>query len=87
MIGVDKIEDMRRRARRSEPIVSIARTAGVSEPTARKYARMGDLSPEPPRRRRRMIMSRAKCGNRQSELSTSTWLNASWARCTAAGLW
>jgi hypothetical protein len=40
MIGVDKIEDIRRRARRSEPIVSIARHVGVSEPTVRKHARM-----------------------------------------------
>ena len=51
MIGVDKIEDIRRRARRGEPIAAIARAVGVSEPTARKYARMDDLSPEPPRRR------------------------------------
>ena len=51
MIGMDKIEDIRRRARRGEPIASIARAVGVSEPTARKYARMDDLSPEPPRRR------------------------------------
>ena len=52
MIGVDKTGDMRRRARRGEPIAAIARAAGVSEPTARKYARMEDLSPEPPRRRK-----------------------------------
>ena len=52
MIGVDKIEDIRRRARRGEPIAAIARAVGVSEPTARKYARMDDLSPEPPRRRK-----------------------------------
>ena len=51
MIGVDKIEDIRRRARVGESIASIARAVGVSEPTARKYARMEDLSPEPPRRR------------------------------------
>ena len=51
MIGVDKTGDMRRRARRGEAIASIARAVGVSEPTARKYARMEDLSPEPPRRR------------------------------------
>ena len=37
MIGVDKTGDMRRRARRGEPIASIARAVGVSEPTARKY--------------------------------------------------
>lgn len=52
MIGVDRIEDIRRRARRGEPIAAIARAVGVSEPTARKYARMDDLSPEPPRRRK-----------------------------------
>lgn len=48
--GVDRIEDMRRRARRGEPVASIARAVGVSEPTVRKYARMGDLSPERPAR-------------------------------------
>ena len=52
MIGVDKTGDMRRRARRGEAIAAIARAVGVSEPTARKYARMDDLSPEPPRRRK-----------------------------------
>ena len=51
MIGVDKIEDIRKRARDGEPIAAIARALGVSEPTVRKYARMEDLSPEPPRRR------------------------------------
>ena len=51
MIGVDKIEDIRKRARGGEPIASIARAVGASEPTVRKYARMEDLSPEPPRRR------------------------------------
>lgn len=40
---------MRRRARGGETIASIARAAGVSEPTVRKYVRMGDLSPEMPR--------------------------------------
>ena len=52
MIGVDKIEDIRRRARAGEPVASIARHVGVSEPTVRKYARMVDLSPEPPSVRR-----------------------------------
>ena len=52
MIGVDKIEDIRKRARGGEPIASIARAVGASEPTVRKYARMKDLSPEPPRRRK-----------------------------------
>lgn len=51
MIGVDKIEDIRKRARGGESIASIARAVGASEPTARKRARMKDLSPEPPRRR------------------------------------
>ena len=46
MIGVDKIEDIRKRARGGEPIASIARAVGASEPTVRKYARMKDLSPE-----------------------------------------
>lgn len=50
-IGVDKTGGMRRRARRGEPIAAIARAVGVSEPTAKKYARMDDLSPEPPRRK------------------------------------
>ena len=51
MIGVDKIEDIRKRARGGEPIASIARAVGASEPTVRKRAGMKDLSPEPPRRR------------------------------------
>ena len=38
MIGVDKIEDIRRRARGGESIASIARAVGASEPTVRKYA-------------------------------------------------
>jgi hypothetical protein len=45
---VEKTGDMRGRARAGEPIASIARHIGVSEPTAGKYARMVDLSPEPP---------------------------------------
>lgn len=48
---MDKIEDIRKRARGGEPIASIARAVGASEPTVRKYARMKDLSPEPPWRR------------------------------------
>ena len=51
MIGVDKIEDIRKRGRRGESIASISRQTGVSEPTVRKYLRAPDLSPEPPRRR------------------------------------
>ena len=49
MISVDKMESIRRRARRGESVAGIARAEGVSEPTVRKYARMADLSPEPPR--------------------------------------
>ena len=52
MIGVNKIGDIRRRARAGEPVASIARHVGVSEPTVRKHARMADLSPEPPSVRR-----------------------------------
>ena len=52
MIDVDKIEDIRKRARGGEPIAAIARAVKVSEPTARKYAKMDDLSPEMPRARR-----------------------------------
>lgn len=48
IIGVDKIEDIRKRARGGEPIASIARAVGASEPTVRKYARMEDLLSEPP---------------------------------------
>lgn len=50
-VDVDETGDMRRSARVGEPIASIARHVGVSEPTVRKYARMVDLSPEQPRRR------------------------------------
>lgn len=48
---MDKIEDIRKRARGGEPIAAIARAVGASEPTVRKRAGMKDLSPEPPRRR------------------------------------
>lgn len=51
MIGVDKIEDIRKGARDGEPIAATARAPGVSGPTVGKYARMEDPSPEPPRRR------------------------------------
>jgi transposase len=51
MIGVDKIEDIRRRGRRGEAVASIARETGVSEPTVRKYLRMDDLSPSRPEAR------------------------------------
>lgn len=48
---MDKMEDIRKRARGGEPIASIARAAGASEPTVRKRSGMKDPSPEPPRRR------------------------------------
>lgn len=48
MIGVDKMEDVRKRARGGESIASIARAVGASEPTVRKCTRMEDSSPEPP---------------------------------------
>lgn len=48
MIGVDKIEDIRKRGRDGASVASIARGIGVSEPTARKYLRATDLSEGPP---------------------------------------
>ena len=50
MIGVDKIEDIRRRSR-GESFAGISRNTGVSEPTVRKCLRMEDLSPSRPGRR------------------------------------
>ena len=37
MIGVDKIDDIRRLGRGGASVASIARDTGVSEPTVRKY--------------------------------------------------
>ena len=48
MIGMDKIEDIRRRARGGQPVARIAREVGVSEPTVRKYRDMEGLSERPP---------------------------------------
>ena len=48
MIGVDKIDDIRRLGRRGASVASIARDTGVSEPTVRKYLRECDLSERPP---------------------------------------
>jgi len=45
---VDKTGDMRRKSSAGEPVASIAGAIGVSEPMAEKYARMVDLSLEPP---------------------------------------
>lgn len=50
MIGVDEMEDIRKRARGGESIAPIARAVGASEPTVGKRAGMEGLSPEPPRR-------------------------------------
>lgn len=48
MIGVDKIEDIRRGGRLGLSTAEISRRTGVSEPTVRKYLRKEDLSPRPP---------------------------------------
>ena len=45
MIDVDKIEDIRKRARWGQSTAAIARELGVSEPTVRKYRSMEDLYP------------------------------------------
>lgn len=44
---MDKIEDIRRRARRGQPAAQIARGLHVSEPTVREYRDMEDLSVRP----------------------------------------
>lgn len=84
MIGVDKMEDIRKGARGGEPIASIARAVGASEPTVRKRAGMKDLSPEPTRRREpegevlapyeETVDSRLDddCGNRRKRRRTAT---------------
>lgn len=41
MIGVDKIDDIRRLGRAGATVASIARATGVSEPTVRKYLKGG----------------------------------------------
>lgn len=48
MIGVDKIDDIRKLGRGGASIASIARDVGVSEPTVRKSLRGPDLSERPP---------------------------------------
>ena len=48
MIGVDKIDDIRRLGRGGASVASISRDTGVSEPTVRKYLRETDLSERPP---------------------------------------
>ena len=44
MIGVNKIEDIRRMRGRGESVAAIARATGVSEPTDRKRGAVDDLS-------------------------------------------
>ncbi len=43
MIGVDKIDDIRRLGRGGASVASIARDTGISEPTVRKYLREADF--------------------------------------------
>ena len=53
MIGVDKVQDIRRMGRRGDSVAAISRATGVSEPTVRKYLAREDFSPERPARARR----------------------------------
>lgn len=48
MISVSVVQDIRRLRMEGESIASIARNAGVSEPTVRKYLRPLDMSPSLP---------------------------------------
>lgn len=48
MIGVDRIDDVRRLGRSGASVASIARDTGVSEPTVRECLREPDLSERPP---------------------------------------
>lgn len=48
MVGVDKIDDIRKLGRGGASVASIARGTGVSEPTVGKYLRGPDLSERPP---------------------------------------
>ena len=49
MIGMDKIDDIRRLGRSGASVASIARDTGVSEPTVRKYLKKADFSERPPK--------------------------------------
>ena len=84
MIGVDKIEDIRKRARGGEPIASIARAVGASEPTVRKRAGMEGLSPEPPRRREHDVGQRVhgahRCAMRGEGLRVCLLTSGLWVR-------
>lgn len=80
-VGVNKIEDIRRRARAGEPVASIVRHVGVSEPTVRKHARMAGLSPEPPSVRRPESKVLAPCeGTIDSRVDNdgSNWRKQHW---------
>lgn len=48
MIGVDRIDGIGKLGRAGASVSSIARDTGVSEPTARKYPQVPDLSERPP---------------------------------------
>ena len=48
MISMSVVQDIRRLRMEGESIASIARNAGVSEPTVRKYLRPRDMSPSLP---------------------------------------
>lgn len=52
MIKMPAIQDIRQMHRDGASIAEISRKANVSEPAARKYARMEDLSPKVPAKRR-----------------------------------
>ena len=52
MISMDRVDSMRRKCRRGEPVAAIARELGVSRDTVHKHARTEDLSPEPPKARK-----------------------------------
>lgn len=52
MISMDRVDSIRKMYRRGEPVAAIARELGVSRDTVYKYARMEDLSPEPPKARK-----------------------------------
>ena len=53
MIGMDKIQDIRKRGRHGESVAAISRATGASEPTVRKYLAEDDFSPVRPARKER----------------------------------
>ena len=86
MISMSKVQDIRRMRREGESIAGIARKAGVSEPTVRKYLKPQDLSPK--------IPVRAKGPSVMDEYApiVDAWLEADkgvWhkQRHTAARVW